>query len=103
MNALVVDPLAQPLFARTFVTAGALLGAILAALCVVERRHLREAPRRVLFQRWLTWLVITPVYALAVLSLRFNPWSFDLPSWRRPIARWARRRTRVQALFLTAG
>src|SRR5439155_1544730 len=49
-------------------TVGGLLAAALAALCVAERRHLREFRQRTLFQRWLTWLLITPTYALAVLG-----------------------------------
>ena len=68
MSGLVLNPLAQPLLGRTVVTVGTLLGVILVALCVVERHHLREAHHRTLFRRWFTWLVITPLYTLAVLS-----------------------------------
>ena len=56
------------LLAPSLATLGGLLGAALAALCVVERRHLRELRHRVLFRRWFTWLVIAPLYALAVLG-----------------------------------
>jgi phosphatidate cytidylyltransferase len=47
---------------------GLLLAGALGALLVVERRHLREFPRRALLQRWVTWAVIAPTYVLAVLA-----------------------------------
>jgi phosphatidate cytidylyltransferase len=67
---LVANPLADPLFARTAVTLGAILGAGLLLLLIVERRHLGELQRRVLFQRWAVWAIIAPLFSLAVLSGR---------------------------------
>src|SRR5438105_3320839 len=61
------NPAANTLFVPTFVTIGTILGGGLALLLVVERRHLRELWRRTIFQRWFTWLIIAPVYAIAVL------------------------------------
>ncbi|MCC6174516.1 MAG: phosphatidate cytidylyltransferase [Chloroflexi bacterium] len=58
------SPLVWPL-ARTL---GGVLLAGLLLLLVLERRHLRELHRRVLFQRWAVWAVIAPVYSLAVLG-----------------------------------
>lgn len=53
-------------------TLGVLLTLGLIAICVVERHDLRRLPRSSLFQRWLIWLVIAPVYTLAVLSGGFG-------------------------------
>lgn len=41
---------------------------VFAVLCLVERRHLGELWRRTLFQRWLTWLVIGPLWVIAALG-----------------------------------
>jgi phosphatidate cytidylyltransferase len=65
---LLANPLADPLFARTALTLGSILGAGLLLLLIVERRHLGELPQRTLFQRWAVWAVIAPVFSLAVLS-----------------------------------
>lgn len=65
---LIANPFADPLFPRTALTLGAILGAGLLLLLIVERRHLGELHRRTLFQRWAVWAVIAPVFSLAVLS-----------------------------------
>ena len=65
---MISNPLADPLFWPTARALGGLLGAGLVLLLTLERRHLRELHRRVLFQRWAVWLVIAPLYSLAALS-----------------------------------
>jgi phosphatidate cytidylyltransferase len=65
---LIANPLADPLFWPTALVLGAILGAGLILLLIVERHHLGELPQRTLFQRWAVWAVIAPVFSLAVLS-----------------------------------
>ena len=65
---LLANPLAEPLFLPTALTLGSLLGISLLLILVVERRHLHELPRRVLFQRWAVWAVIAPLFSLAALG-----------------------------------
>jgi phosphatidate cytidylyltransferase len=65
---LLANPLADPLFQRTAITLGLILGAGLLLLLVVERHHLAELHRRTLFQRWAVWAIIAPLFSLAVLS-----------------------------------
>jgi phosphatidate cytidylyltransferase len=62
------NPLESTLFAPAAATLGSLLGAVFAVLCLVERHHLGELWRRTLFQRWLTWLVIGPLWLAATLG-----------------------------------
>ena len=62
------NPFADPLFQPTLRVVGGLLGGILPVLLVVERKHLRELNRRELFERWRTWVVIAPLYGLAILA-----------------------------------
>ncbi|MBI4337922.1 MAG: phosphatidate cytidylyltransferase [Chloroflexi bacterium] len=64
------SPLNSPLLWPTFRTVGGLLGIALVALLVIERRHLRELHRRELWRRLFTWVLIAPVYVLAVLGGR---------------------------------
>jgi phosphatidate cytidylyltransferase len=68
MSTALANPAASPLFLPTLTTLGGLLGVAFTLLCLVERRHLSELRRRVLFRRWLSWLVIGPLYALAILG-----------------------------------
>src|SRR5919201_6624821 len=68
MSISIANPADSALFAPSFATLGSLLGTLLGVLLVVERRHLRELWQRTLFQRWLTWLVLGPLYALAILG-----------------------------------
>jgi phosphatidate cytidylyltransferase len=65
---VISNPLADPLFWPTARLLGGILVGGLLLLLVVERRHLRELRRRVLFQRWAVWATIAPLYSLAVLS-----------------------------------
>lgn len=65
---MVSDPFAHELFWPTARVVVALLGGSLPVLLLLERRHLGELWRRSLGQRWRTWAIIAPVYALAVLS-----------------------------------
>lgn len=65
---LLTDPVSHPLFWPAVQTVGGLLGAILVVLLAIEARHGRALVRRPLFQRWLSWAVIAPVYGLAVLA-----------------------------------
>jgi phosphatidate cytidylyltransferase len=67
---LIANPLADPLFSRTALTLGSILGVGLLLVLLADRRHLRELHQRTLFQRWAVWAVIAPVFSLAVLSGR---------------------------------
>ncbi len=62
------NPLASPLAAPTAAVVAAILGGALVLLLIVERNRLGALPRSALFQRWRTWVVIAPVYAVAVLA-----------------------------------
>jgi phosphatidate cytidylyltransferase len=65
---MIANPLADPLFWRTVLTLGSVLGVGLLLVLVIERRHLSELGQRTMFQRWAVWAVIAPIYSLAVLS-----------------------------------
>ena len=65
---MISNPLADPLFEPTARLLGGILIAGLLLLLVVERRHLSELHRRVLFLRWAVWAAIAPLFSLAVLS-----------------------------------
>src|SRR3954465_10293402 len=67
---LIANPLADPLFWPTALTAVAVLGVGLLLILIADRHHLHELPRRVLFQRWSVWAIIAPIFSLAVLSGR---------------------------------
>ncbi len=62
------NPLEHALFAPAAATLGGVLCALFAVLCVIERRHLAELWQRTLFQRWLTWLAIGPLWLVATLG-----------------------------------
>lgn len=63
-----VNPLSSPLFLPVMTVLGGVLGAGIALIGVAERHRLHELPNSTLFRRWLTWLLIGPVYALAIMS-----------------------------------
>jgi len=69
-DAWLANPLASPLFWPVVKVVGGILGFVLAALLLKERRHWRELHRRELFKRLVTWAVIAPVYGVAVLGGR---------------------------------
>lgn len=52
------------------------LGGTLGVILLVERRHLGELTRRVLFVRWRTWLITAPVYGAAVMWSRWGALAF---------------------------
>ncbi|HEX9712486.1 MAG TPA: phosphatidate cytidylyltransferase, partial [Actinomycetota bacterium] len=54
------------------------LGGALGAIVLVERHHLRELTRRVLFVRWRTWLVTAPIYGAAVMWSRWGALAFAM-------------------------
>lgn len=62
------NPFADQLFWPSAQVIVGLLGGALILLLCVERRHLRELPRRTLFRRWRTWALIAPIYTFSVLS-----------------------------------
>ena len=62
------SPASDSLFVPTVVAFGSVLGVLLVVVCIVERRRLREIRESALFQRWVTWLAIGPIFALGVLS-----------------------------------
>ena len=65
---LISNPLDSPLFLPTAYRLGGLLGAAAIVILVLARGHLRRLSDDVLFQRWRSWVVIAPIYSLAVLS-----------------------------------
>jgi len=64
---LLENPFASPLFVPTLVRWAALLGAALLALMALRSRAGASADDALLV-RWRTWLVIAPIYLLAVLG-----------------------------------
>src|SRR3954469_2611336 len=65
---MIASPLADPLFWRTVLTLGSVLGVGLLLVLIIERRHLSGLGQGTMFQRWAVWAVIAPMYSLAVLS-----------------------------------
>lgn len=62
------NPFADPLLLPALKVVGGILGTAILALLIVERHHLGELHRRELFKRWRTWVVIAPLYGLAILA-----------------------------------
>lgn len=62
------NPLDSPLFQPTTWVVGGVLGVGLLALVIVERRSLGALHQRVMFQRWIVWAAIAPLYIVAALS-----------------------------------
>lgn len=62
------NPLASPLFLPVMAVLSGVLGTGFALIGFAERRRLGELRHSTLFRRWLTWLLIGPVYALAMLG-----------------------------------
>lgn len=65
---LIFNPLDNPSSIPTARVLGGLLLAGLGGIVVAERGHLTRLPRSVLFQRWRTWMIIAPVFGMAVLG-----------------------------------
>lgn len=65
---LTCNPLDNPSSLPTVRMLGGLLLVGLGGIVVAEHGRLTRLPRSVLFQRWRTWAVIAPVFAIAVLS-----------------------------------
>jgi len=63
-----INPIETELFLPTAYTVGGLLAIALAALVLRSRFRWQRLKNDLLFQRWRTWSVIAPVYALAVLG-----------------------------------
>lgn len=64
--AIVNNPLDSPLFVPTLIRVGALLGAGLLLVVLVERKPLRELRRRPLFQKVASWSVMAPTFLAAI-------------------------------------
>ena len=62
------NPLSDPSSLQTARVLSSLLLVGLGGIVVAERGRLVRIPRSVLFQRWRTWMVIAPLFALAVLA-----------------------------------
>ena len=62
------NPVASELFLPTIYTVGGLLAGALVALLLRSQGRWSRLKDDVLFQRWRTWGLIAPVYALAVLG-----------------------------------
>lgn len=65
---LLSDPLAYPLLRPLGLTLLGVFASSLVALLVVVRGQWRLLGGSVLFQRWRTWIVIAPIFSLAVLA-----------------------------------
>jgi phosphatidate cytidylyltransferase len=64
----IFNPASDPMFAQTLYTFGGVLTAGIAGVTAVERGRLERVARSVLFERWRTWAVIAPLFAMAVLA-----------------------------------
>jgi len=64
----IFNPLSDPSSLQTVRVLGSLLLAGFGGIVVAERGRLTRIPHSVLFQRWRTWMVIAPIFALAVLA-----------------------------------
>ena len=76
---MIFSPFPSTLFWPVARTLGAVLAIGLLLLLILERRHLHELRGRVLFQRWAVWVVVAPLYSLAVMSGALAMLSF--PCW----------------------
>jgi phosphatidate cytidylyltransferase len=65
---VISNPLAEPLFEPTVRLLAVVLAVGLLGVLVAERHRLGAIMRSVLMQRWLVWMCIAALYALAVLS-----------------------------------
>src|SRR5690349_17942962 len=65
---LISNPFANPDFPGTVRLVAAILGGALPLLVAGTRFNLRGLLGNVLFQRWLVWACIAPVYGLAVFA-----------------------------------
>ena len=65
---MIVNPLDNSLFLPTAYRFAAILLTILPIILVIARRRLRSLGHDVLFQRWLSWAVIGPLYLCSVLA-----------------------------------
>ena len=65
---MISNPIDNPDFLLTLYVVGSLLGAVLLVLVFLVRFRLNRLGQNILFQRWRTWTIIAPTYALAVLS-----------------------------------
>lgn len=65
---MISNPLAEPLFEPTVRLLAVVLAVGLLGVLVAERHRLGAIMRSVLMQRWLVWMCIAALYALAVLS-----------------------------------
>lgn len=63
-----VNPLSSPLFMPVMTVLGGVLGVGIALIGVAERGRLNELGHSTLFRRWLSWVLIGPVYALAIMG-----------------------------------
>jgi len=64
----IFNPLSDPSSLQTVRVLGSLLLVGFGGVVVAERGRLTRIPHSVLFQRWRTWMVIAPIFALAVLA-----------------------------------
>jgi phosphatidate cytidylyltransferase len=62
------NPIDHALFAPTAFAFAGVLATSFTGIVAVERRHLDGLFASALFQKWLTWIIIAPVFALAVFS-----------------------------------
>jgi phosphatidate cytidylyltransferase len=64
----IFNPVANSLFLPTAYAFSGVLAVGLGAIIAAERGRIGRIARSVLFQRWRTWVVIAPVFGLAVLA-----------------------------------
>ncbi len=62
------NPFTDPLFASTVTRLGIIFGVAFLAIIMVVRGQIGKLGQNILFKRWRTWFVITPIYVLSVLS-----------------------------------
>lgn len=64
----VSNPFQAPLLLQTAAVLGAVLGAALPIVALLERKQIRQFWHGILFQRWFTWLLLGPIYMLAIFG-----------------------------------
>jgi phosphatidate cytidylyltransferase len=65
---MISNPLQHPLFAPTALTLGTLFLVGLLGIAIAARGNVARIGSGSLFRRWKTWVIIAPIYVLAVLS-----------------------------------
>lgn len=83
------NPLTSPLFTPVVVRLGVLFGVTFLVILAVVRGKIKLLVQNILFKRWRTWIIITPIYLLAVLAGSFPSLIFTLAITMQGIREYA--------------